>query len=255
MAMSEIIFRGLPVVQDPPAGARGTGRPARIKVLPPLVVRRDLLGPASSSEGPRPTDRRPGRLDPREPLVLLTALFTLLGMLVAVTALVRGEGGAWVACLLALNGCLVVAVLAVYLARAVAGARAPTPAGAPRMLGEEIPAYRLCALGAGEPVARTPKDAEDDGVAVAEYYEVEETASARLRRGDLVLVEAGQVIPADGEIVAGAAMIDESFRTGESAPVLREAEEAQPAVRGGTRVSSGCIILVVTRTAHAAPRG
>ncbi len=59
-----------------------------------------------------------------------------------------------------------------------------------------------------------------------------------LRKGDLVLVKAGEIIPADGDVVAGAATVDESAITGESAPVIRESGGDRSAVTGGTRVLS-----------------
>src|SRR5258705_6618000 len=62
--------------------------------------------------------------------------------------------------------------------------------------------------------------------------------SADLRKGHLVLVEAGEFIPSDGEIVVGIASVDESAITGESAPVIREAGGDRSAVTGGTRVLS-----------------
>ena len=67
-----------------------------------------------------------------------------------------------------------------------------------------------------------------------------------LRPGDLVVVEAGQVIPADGEIVEGVASVDESAITGESAPVIREAGGDRSGVTGGTRVLSDRIVVQVT---------
>jgi K+-transporting ATPase ATPase B chain len=67
-----------------------------------------------------------------------------------------------------------------------------------------------------------------------------------LRRGDLVYVQAGEYIPADGEVVRGAASVDESAITGESAPVIRESGGDRSAVTGGTRVLSDWIILRVT---------
>ncbi|AJP59788.2 potassium-transporting ATPase subunit B [Pandoraea vervacti] len=70
--------------------------------------------------------------------------------------------------------------------------------------------------------------------------------SASLRRGDFVLVEAGDVIPADGEVVEGVASVDESAITGESAPVIRESGGDFSAVTGGTRVLSDWIIMKVT---------
>ncbi|MFO0985551.1 MAG: potassium-transporting ATPase subunit KdpB, partial [Planctomycetota bacterium] len=67
-----------------------------------------------------------------------------------------------------------------------------------------------------------------------------------LRRDHVVLVEAGDFIPADGEIVAGIASVDESAITGESAPVIREAGGDRSAVTGGTRVLSDWILVRVT---------
>ena len=67
-----------------------------------------------------------------------------------------------------------------------------------------------------------------------------------LRRGNLVLIEAGDYVPADGEVIAGAASVDESAITGESAPVIREAGGDFSAVTGGTRVLSDWIVVRVT---------
>lgn len=73
-----------------------------------------------------------------------------------------------------------------------------------------------------------------------------EVYSDQLRQGDLVKVEAGEVIPVDGEVVEGAASVDESAITGESAPVVREAGGDRSGVTGGTRVLSDCILIRVT---------
>jgi potassium-transporting ATPase ATP-binding subunit len=67
-----------------------------------------------------------------------------------------------------------------------------------------------------------------------------------LKKGDLVLVETGDVIPVDGEVVEGAASVDESAITGESAPVIRESGGDFSSVTGGTRVLSDSIIVRVT---------
>jgi K+-transporting ATPase ATPase B chain len=67
-----------------------------------------------------------------------------------------------------------------------------------------------------------------------------------LRRGDVVLIEAGDYVPADGEVIQGAASVDESAITGESAPVIRESGGDFSAVTGGTRVLSDWIIVRVT---------
>jgi K+-transporting ATPase ATPase B chain len=73
-----------------------------------------------------------------------------------------------------------------------------------------------------------------------------EVAAPDLRKGDLVLVEAGDVIPGDGEVVEGVASVDESAITGESAPVIRESGGDRSAVTGGTRVLSDWIIVQIT---------
>lgn len=69
------------------------------------------------------------------------------------------------------------------------------------------------------------------------------TPASALRRGDLVLAEAGDVIPGDGDIVKGIATVDESSITGESAPVIRESGGDRSAVTGGTRVVSDHIVI------------
>jgi potassium-transporting ATPase ATP-binding subunit len=67
-----------------------------------------------------------------------------------------------------------------------------------------------------------------------------------LRKGDVVLVEAGDVIPVDGEVIEGVASVDESAITGESAPVIRESGGDRSAVTGGTRVLSDWLIVRIT---------
>jgi K+-transporting ATPase ATPase B chain len=71
-------------------------------------------------------------------------------------------------------------------------------------------------------------------------------AAADLVRGDLVVCEAGDIIPSDGEIVEGVASVDESAITGESAPVIRESGGDRSAVTGGTRVLSDRIVVRIT---------
>jgi K+-transporting ATPase ATPase B chain len=72
--------------------------------------------------------------------------------------------------------------------------------------------------------------------------------AAQLQRGDLVLVEAGELIPSDGDVVEGVASVDESAITGESAPVIRESGGDRSAVTGGTRVLSDQIVVKITAT-------
>ena len=100
--------------------------------------------------------------------------------------------------------------------------------------------------GAGERAAR---DAHDDDRAPPRCA----TARSRrcpapeLQRGDVVVVEAGEVIPADGEIIEGVGSVDESAITGESAPVIREAGGDRSAVTGGTKLLSDRLVIQVTQ--------
>lgn len=83
----------------------------------------------------------------------------------------------------------------------------------------------------------------------AEKNKVTLVSSASLKKGDIVLVTAGEQIPADGEVIDGAASVDESAITGESAPVIREAGGDRSAVTGGTTVLSDWIVIEVTSEA------
>ncbi len=78
------------------------------------------------------------------------------------------------------------------------------------------------------------------------FGKAEEVPAPELHKGDLVLVEAGDVIPGDGEVVEGVASVDESAITGESAPVIRESGGDRSAVTGGTRVLSDWIVVEVS---------
>ncbi|HEY2635854.1 MAG TPA: HAD-IC family P-type ATPase, partial [Solirubrobacteraceae bacterium] len=72
-------------------------------------------------------------------------------------------------------------------------------------------------------------------------------AASELHRGDVVVVEAGEVIPGDGTVIEGIASVDESAITGESAPVIRESGGDRSAVTGGTRVLSDRIVVEITQ--------
>ncbi len=74
----------------------------------------------------------------------------------------------------------------------------------------------------------------------------EEVPAASLQLGDRVVVEAGQIIPGDGDVVEGVASVDESAITGESAPVIRESGGDRSAVTGGTKVLSDRIVVKIT---------
>src|SRR5690606_17643740 len=70
--------------------------------------------------------------------------------------------------------------------------------------------------------------------------------TSELRKGDVVVCEADDIIPADGEVIEGMATVDESAITGESAPVIRESGGARSAVTAGTRILSDRLVLKVT---------
>jgi K+-transporting ATPase ATPase B chain len=74
-----------------------------------------------------------------------------------------------------------------------------------------------------------------------------DVASSALKAGDVVVISAGEAIPADGEVIEGIASVDESAITGESAPVIRESGGDRSAVTGGTRVLSDQIVVLVTQ--------
>ncbi|MER6358620.1 potassium-transporting ATPase subunit KdpB [Streptomyces sp. NPDC001634] len=86
----------------------------------------------------------------------------------------------------------------------------------------------------------------EPGVAAGSYVE-EPVGAGELRRGDLVVVEAGELVPGDGDVIEGVASIDESAITGESAPVIRESGGDRSAVTGGTRVLSDRIVVRITQ--------
>jgi K+-transporting ATPase ATPase B chain len=104
------------------------------------------------------------------------------------------------------------------------------------------------AEGRGKAQADTLRRAKTETVAkrVVLGEAFENVSAPLLRKGDVVLVAAGDIIPADGEIIEGVASVDESAITGESAPVIRESGGDRSAVTGGTRVLSDWIKVRVT---------
>ena len=104
------------------------------------------------------------------------------------------------------------------------------------------------AEGRGKAQAETLRKAKTETVAQRERPDgsLETVPAPLLRKGDVVRVVAGELIPADGEIVEGVASVDESAITGESAPVIRESGGDRSAVTGGTRVLSDWIRVQIT---------
>ncbi|MEI3027095.1 MAG: potassium-transporting ATPase subunit KdpB [Ruminococcus sp.] len=94
------------------------------------------------------------------------------------------------------------------------------------------------------------KDVETHKIPSADKKEqITAVSSALLKKGDIVIVKAGEQIPGDGEVIEGAASVDESAITGESAPVIREAGGDRSAVTGGTTVLSDWIVVRITSEA------
>ena len=119
------------------------------------------------------------------------------------------------------------------LAESVAEGRGKAQAESLRATRTSTPAHRVA-------------DYDEKGDPDALRASVAEIASADLRLGDVVVVSAGEIIPGDGDIVAGIASVDESAITGESAPVVREHGGDRSAVTGGTRVLSDRIVVRIT---------
>ncbi|MGH8428886.1 MAG: HAD-IC family P-type ATPase, partial [Solimonas sp.] len=106
------------------------------------------------------------------------------------------------------------------------------------------------AEGRGKAQAATLRKAKTDTMAkrLADVSATkwETVPAAKLRKGDVVLVEAGDLIPSDGEVIEGVASVNEAAITGESAPVIRESGGDRSAVTGGTQVISDWIKVRVT---------
>jgi potassium-transporting ATPase ATP-binding subunit len=158
----------------------------------------------------------------KNPVMFVVEAGTALSIIFTIAAMAGAGGQAPVGYLLALDAWLFLTVLFANFASALAEARGKAQADALRKTRQETPAYRL------------------------HNGQIEETVSTRLEAGDQVIVEAGQFIPADGEIIEGVASVDESAITGESAPVIREAGGDRSGVTGGTRVLSDRIVVKVT---------
>ena len=163
------------------------------------------------------------KLDPRVMARNPVMFVTEVGALVTTAGLLLGTPGEPFGFGLQVTAWLWFTVLFANFAEAMAEGRGKAQADALRKSRTRTIANRLLATGATEQV---PAEA--------------------LRKGDVVIVVTGEVIPADGETIAGVATVDESAITGESAPVIREAGGDRSAVTGGTRVLSDQIRVAVT---------
>lgn len=110
------------------------------------------------------------------------------------------------------------------------------------------------AEGRGKAQADSLRAAKKDVLAhkipsASEKEQITDVSSVTLKKGDMVLVKVGEQIPGDGEVMEGAASVDESAITGESAPVIREAGGDRSAVTGGTTVLSDWLVIKITSEA------
>ncbi|MBI5303524.1 MAG: potassium-transporting ATPase subunit KdpB [Chloroflexi bacterium] len=169
------------------------------------------------------------KLDPRgmvkNPVMFIVEVGSALTTILWAQALV-GQGEAPVGFIGAISIWLWFTVLFANFSEALAEGRGKAQADALRRARRETQAKKL----------REPK----------RNAKIEIVASTALKQHDVVFVEPGDIIPADGEVIQGIASVDESAVTGESAPVIREAGGDRSAVTGGTRVLSDWLIVRVT---------
>ena len=192
---------------------------ARLKARPlfdPPIVRR------ASLEALRKLDPRVQLRNPVMFVVLVTAVLTTV---LGIEAL-RGHGEAPAGFILAVSVWLWFTVVFANFAEAMAEGRGKAQAEALRRARGEVFAKKLA-----DP---------------ADRMSISVVPAPMLRKGDAVVVAAGDVIPCDGEILEGVASVDESAITGESAPVIRESGGDRSAVTGGTRILSDWLVVRVT---------
>jgi len=169
------------------------------------------------------------KLDPRHqvrnPVMFVVEVGSVLTTGLFIQALM-GKGEAPASFILAISAWLWFTVVFANFAEAMAEGRGKAQAEALRRARRETNAKKLA----------QPQH-------TASYQAV---AAGALRKGDVVLVEAGDFVPGDGEAVEGIASVDESAITGESAPVIRESGGDRSAVTGGTRVLSDWLVVRIT---------
>lgn len=158
-------------------------------------------------------------------LVFVSAILTSVLWVVSLFGIKDAPGGFT----LAIAIILWFTVLFANFAEAIAEGRGKAQADSLRASRKDVDAHKI------------PSAEQKDNITVV--------PSAMLKKGELVIVKAGEQIPADGEVIEGAASVDESAITGESAPVIREAGGDRSAVTGGTTVLSDWIVVKVTSEA------
>jgi len=185
------------------------------------------------------------KLTPREqaknPVMLMVYISAILTLGLFALSLF-GIADAHPAFIFAVSAVLWLTVLFANFAEALAEGRGKAQADSLRAAKRDIDAHKL-----NEGLVAKGTHADDP----AEFFRLnaEEVSSAVLKKKDLFYVAANEQIPADGEIVMGAASVDESAITGESAPVIRETGGDRSAVTGGTTVLSDWLVVRVTADA------
>jgi K+-transporting ATPase ATPase B chain len=194
--------------------------------MAPTVRARALVDPGIVAQAIAASFRKLGpRRQVRNPVMFVVYVGAMLTTLQWLQVLVgRGEGPGWF--ILWVSVWLWFTVLFANFAEAMAEGRGKAQAASLRRARRELVAKRL------------PRPDR-----AAKY---ETVPAPSLRRGQLVLVEAGDVVPADGTVVQGVASVNESAITGESAPVVRESGGDRSAVTGGTQVLSDWLVVEVT---------
>ena len=169
------------------------------------------------------------RVQWRNPVMFVVYIGSILTTLLWLQAL-QGRGEAPAGFILAVSVWLWFTVLFANFAEALAEGRSTAQAASLRGLKKSNRAkkYKAPADGTWQGTPWLPEQAEN------------------LRKGDVVLVEAQDMVPLDGEVIEGVASVDESAITGESAPVVREAGGDFSSVTGGTRVLSDWLVVRIT---------
>ena len=181
------------------------------------------------------------KLDPRHqlrnPVMFVVEVGSVLTTALWIQALV-GRGEASPGFILAVSLWLWFTVVFANFSEAMAEGRGKAQAANLRKARKDTPAKKL-----HEAFAATASKRRNGGPAGWTY---ESVSASKLRKGDVLLVEAGDDIPMDGEVIDGAASVNEAAITGESAPVIREAGGDRSSVTGGTTVLSDWLVVRVT---------
>ena len=227
-------------IQQTPPGTGPTDEQTQQKLARRISRKKGLFAPDLMKEALKQSFvmLRPD-IQWKNPVMFVVEVGTVLSIVYTIAAWSGGGSQVPVTYLLALDIWLFLTVLFANFASALAEARGKAQADALRKTRQQTPAFRLRNF----TEAPSPAKGTDALDRILSQFELEEVASTELQAGDVVVVEAGQGIPGDGEIIHGVASVDESAITGESAPVIREAGGDHSGVTGGTRVLSDRIAV------------